>query len=66
MAMTNGCAGESLAEDGSEIVHIDLILGPRNSGTETGNYNGLANNKDSFTSLLAVVSLSRPANRTTE
>lgn len=47
--------GESLVGDGNEVAHIDLILGPRGSAAETAFCNGLVNNKDGFTSLLAVV-----------
>lgn len=47
--------GESLVGDGNEVAHIDLIMGPRGSAAETAFCNGLVNNKDGFTSLLAVV-----------
>ena len=47
--------GESLVGDGNEVAHIDLILGPRGSAAETAFANCLTNNKDGFTSLLAVV-----------
>ena len=47
--------GESLVGDGNEVAHIDLILGPRGSAAETAFCNALTNNKDGFTSLLAVV-----------
>ena len=56
--------GESLVGDGNEIAHIDLILGPRGSEAETAFCNCLTNNKDGFTSLLAVVApnlLCKPA-----
>ena len=53
--------GESLVGDGNEIAHIDLIIGPRGSAAETAFCNGLVNNKDGFTSLLAVVSPNLPA-----
>jgi 5,6,7,8-tetrahydromethanopterin hydro-lyase len=61
MAITNVRVGESLVGDGNEIAHIDLILGPRGSAVETAFCNGLVNNKDGFTSLLAVVSPNLPA-----
>jgi 5,6,7,8-tetrahydromethanopterin hydro-lyase len=48
--------GESLVGDGNEVAHIDLIMGPRGSAAETAFCNALTNNKDGFTSLLAVVS----------
>jgi 5,6,7,8-tetrahydromethanopterin hydro-lyase len=47
--------GESLVGDGNEVAHIDLIMGPRGSAAETAFCNALVNNKDGFTSLLAVV-----------
>ena len=47
--------GESLVGDGNEIAHIDLIIGPRGSAAERAFANALANNKDGFTTLLAVV-----------
>ena len=49
------CVGESLVGDGNEVAHIDLIMGPRGSAVETAFCNALVNNKDGFTSLLAVV-----------
>src|SRR5215813_6301066 len=56
--------GESLVGDGNEVAHIDLIIGPRGSPAETAFANALVNNKDGFTSLLAVVApnlLTKPA-----
>ncbi len=47
--------GESLVGDGNEVAHIDLIMGPRGSAVEAAFCNALTNNKDGFTSLLAVV-----------
>jgi len=56
MAKINGlCVGESLVGEGNEVAHIDLIMGPRGSSAETAFVNCLTNNKDGFTSLLAVV-----------
>jgi len=56
MAKISGlCVGESLVGDGNEVAHIDLIMGPRGSAAETAFANCLTNNKDGFTSLLAVV-----------
>jgi 5,6,7,8-tetrahydromethanopterin hydro-lyase len=46
--------GEALVGGGNEIAHIDLILGPRGSAAETAFANALVNNKDGFTTLLAV------------
>ncbi|HJV25856.1 MAG TPA: formaldehyde-activating enzyme [Aromatoleum sp.] len=56
--------GESLVGDGNEVAHIDLIIGPRGTPAETAFANALTNNKDGFTSLLAVVApnlLTKPA-----
>ena len=65
MAKINGlCVGESLVGDGNEVAHIDLIMGPRGSAAEAAFANCLTNNKDGFTSLLAVVApnlLCKPA-----
>src|SRR5208282_6922972 len=49
------CVGESLVGDGNEVAHIDLLIGPRGSPAETAFVNCLTNNKDGFTSLLAVI-----------
>src|ERR687888_1120385 len=53
--------GESLIGDGNEVAHIDLIMGPRGSAVETAFCNALTNNKDGFTSLLAVIAPNLPA-----
>jgi len=53
--ITQMCIGESLVGDGNEIAHIDLIIGPRGSPAETAFANALVNNKDGFTTLLAVI-----------
>ncbi len=53
--ITKLCVGESLVGDGNEVAHIDLIMGPRGSAAETAFANCLVNNKDGFTTLLAVV-----------
>ncbi|HXR24395.1 MAG TPA: formaldehyde-activating enzyme, partial [Candidatus Binataceae bacterium] len=58
------CVGESLVGDGNEVAHIDLLIGPRGSSAETAFANCLTNNKDGFTSLLAVLTpnlLTKPA-----
>ena len=47
--------GESLQGDGNEVAHIDLLIGPRGSAAETAFANCVTNNKDGFSSLLAVV-----------
>ena len=56
--------GESLVGDGNEVAHIDLLIGPRGSPVEAAFANALTNNKDGFTSLLAVIApnlLTKPA-----
>ena len=61
MAINKVMVGESIVNDNdptgtmAEIAHIDLLIGPRGSAVETAFCNGLCNNKDGFTSLLAVV-----------
>jgi len=56
MAKINGvCVGESLVGEGNEVAHIDLLIGPRGSPVESAFCHALTNNKDGFTSLLAVV-----------
>jgi 5,6,7,8-tetrahydromethanopterin hydro-lyase len=56
MAKINGlCIGESLVGDGNEVAHVDLIMGPRGSAAETAFATCLTNNKDGFTTLLALV-----------
>jgi 5,6,7,8-tetrahydromethanopterin hydro-lyase len=47
--------GESLVGEGNEVAHIDLIIGPRGSAAELAFANALVNNKDGFTTLLAVI-----------
>jgi 5,6,7,8-tetrahydromethanopterin hydro-lyase len=56
--------GESLVGEGNEVAHIDLIIGPRGTPAETAFANALVNNKEGFTSLLAVVApnlMTKPA-----
>ena len=56
MALINKLlVGESLVGEGNEVAHIDLLIGPRGSAAETAFANALVNNKDGFTTLLAVV-----------
>lgn len=47
--------GEALVGDGNEVAHIDLMMGPRGSTAEAAFCNALTNNKDGFSTLLAVV-----------
>lgn len=61
--ITSTCIGESLVGDGNEVAHIDLMIGPRGGAVEAAFCSALTNNKDGFTSLLAVVApnlLTRP------
>ena len=53
--ITKVMVGESLVGQGIEVAHIDLIIGPRGSAAEHAFCNALTNNKDGFTSLLAVL-----------
>jgi 5,6,7,8-tetrahydromethanopterin hydro-lyase len=53
--VTRVVIGEALVGEGNEVAHIDLVMGPRGSAAETAFCNTLTNNKDGFTSLLAVV-----------
>lgn len=52
--------GEALVGDGNEVAHIDLMLGPRGSAAENAFCNALTNNKDGFSTLLAVVAPNLP------
>jgi 5,6,7,8-tetrahydromethanopterin hydro-lyase len=53
--------GESLVGDGNEVAHIDLIIGSKSGHAGTAFCNALSNNKDGFTTLLAVVTPNLPA-----
>ncbi|QND50584.1 formaldehyde-activating enzyme (plasmid) [Phyllobacterium sp. 628] len=57
--------GESLVGDGNEVAHIDLLIGPRGSAVETSFCNALTNNKDGFTSVLAVIEPNLPCKPST-
>ena len=58
--------GESLVNDNdpsgtmAEIAHIDLLIGPRGSAVETAFCNGMVNQNDGFSTLLAVVAPNLP------
>ncbi len=52
--------GESLVGDGNEVAHIDLIIGSKSGPAGTAFCNALTNNKDGFTTLLAVVAPNLP------
>src|SRR5205814_938509 len=47
--------GESLVGDGNEVAHIDLVIGSKTGPAGAAFCHALANNKDGFTTLLAVV-----------
>ena len=53
--------GESLVGDGNEVAHIDLMIGSKSGPAGNAFANALANNKDGFTTLLAVVAPNLPA-----
>jgi 5,6,7,8-tetrahydromethanopterin hydro-lyase len=53
--------GESLVGDGNEVAHIDLMIGSRTGHAGQAFANALTNNKDGFTTLLAVVAPNLPA-----
>jgi len=54
------CVGESLVGEGNEVAHVDLLIGPRGSPVEAAFCNALANQKDGFSTLLAVLSPNLP------
>jgi len=47
--------GESLVGDGNEVAHIDLIIGSKSGPAGTAFTHALSNQKDGFSTLLAVV-----------
>jgi len=53
--------GESLVGDGNEVAHIDLIIGSKSGPAGQAFVNALSNQKDGFTSLLALVTPNLPA-----
>lgn len=53
--------GESLVGDGNEVAHIDLMIGSKSGHAGQAFTNALSNNKDGFTSLLAIVAPNLPA-----
>jgi 5,6,7,8-tetrahydromethanopterin hydro-lyase len=54
------CVGESLVGEGNEVAHVDLLIGPRGSPVEAAFCNALANQKDGFSTLLAVLAPNLP------
>jgi len=53
--------GGSLVGDSNKVAHIDLVVGSKSGPAGTAFCNALANNKDGFTTLLAVVAPNLPA-----
>ncbi len=53
--------GESLVGDGNEVAHVDLIIGSKAGPAGTAFVNALSNNKEGFTTLLALVTPNLPA-----
>ena len=58
--ITKVMVGESLVGEGNEVAHVDLIMGPRGSPVETAFCNALTNQKDGFTTLLALIAPNLP------
>ena len=54
------CVGESLVGEGNEVAHVDLLIGPRGSAVEAAFCNALTNQKDGFSTLLAVIAPNLP------
>lgn len=55
MSVDRVLVGEALVGEGHEVAHIDLIMGPRGSAAEAAFCNCLTNNKEGFTSTLAIL-----------
>ena len=53
--------GESLVGDGNEVAHIDVIIGSKSGPAGAAFTQALSNQKDGFSTLLAVVSPNLPA-----
>jgi 5,6,7,8-tetrahydromethanopterin hydro-lyase len=53
--------GESLVGEGNEVAHIDLLIGSKSGPVGEAFATALVNQKDGFTSLLAVVAPNLPA-----
>src|ERR1700674_5709016 len=53
--------GESLVGDGNEVAHIDLIIGSKSGPAGPAFTNALSNQKNGFSTLLAVVAPNLPA-----
>jgi 5,6,7,8-tetrahydromethanopterin hydro-lyase len=53
--------GESLVGEGNEVAHIDLIIGSKSGPAGAAFTHALSNQKDGFSTLLAVVTPNLPA-----
>jgi 5,6,7,8-tetrahydromethanopterin hydro-lyase len=53
--------GESLVGEGNEVAHVDLIIGSKSGAAGAAFTNALSNQKDGFSTLLALVSPNLPA-----
>ena len=53
--------GESLVGEGNEVAHIDLVIGSKSGPAGQAFVNALSNQKDGFSTLLAVVTPNLPA-----
>ena len=53
--------GESLVGEGNEVAHVDLIIGSKSGPAGQAFVQALSNNKDGFSTLLAVVTPNLPA-----
>jgi 5,6,7,8-tetrahydromethanopterin hydro-lyase len=53
--------GESLVGEGNEVAHIDLIIGSKSGAAGAAFTQALSNQKDGFSTLLAVVTPNLPA-----
>jgi 5,6,7,8-tetrahydromethanopterin hydro-lyase len=53
--------GESLVGEGNEVAHIDLIIGSKSGPAGAAFAHALSNQKDGFSTLLAVVAPNLPA-----
>jgi 5,6,7,8-tetrahydromethanopterin hydro-lyase len=60
-AFENVLVGEALVGEGSEVAHIDLVIGPRGSTVEQAFVNSLASPAMGHTPLLAVLEPNLPA-----
>src|SRR5574337_13664 len=61
MSMRDIMVGESLAGDGNEVAHIDLMIGPKNGPVGQAFANCLSQQKQGHNALLAVLAPNCPA-----